>query len=275
MSVWSSARSFLDRLTLVENVPPGHTISVISGKGGVGKTTVSLGLAAAAAANGLNVLAVDIDPQGSLSSCMTDLIPDESVLETLRRGGSLADFALPSVWTGFDGEVDFVFAGRDLISVDGPADFARRPLLPSRFGDLSDYDLMIIDGPANLGRLSLEVISAADSVLVVAEPSLFSLRGADDAVEFIEEARGRGVTHPSQVTVLLNDVDEALEEDAYRLREARRNHKNALSKVVVPHSKVLYEAAGAGVTAHQWTGTEAQEIADLFEKLLAELTDIQ
>lgn len=273
MSVWSSARSFLDRLSASENQPPGHTISVISGKGGVGKTTVSLGLAAAAAANGLRVLAVDIDPQGSLSSCMTDVIPDESVLEALRRGGSLADFALPSVWKGFDGDIEFVFAGRDLITLDGPADFSRQPVLPTRFGDLADYDLMIIDGPANLGRLAMEVIAPADSVLVVAEPSLFSLRGADDAIEFIDLARSKGMTHPSQVAVVLNDVDESMEEDAYRLREARRNHKKSLSKTVIPHSKVLYEAAGAGVTAHQWTGSEATRIAELFEQLLAELTE--
>lgn len=273
MSVWSSARSFLDRLTLATNEPAGHTISVISGKGGVGKTTVSMGLAAAAAANGLSVLAVDIDPQGSLSSCMTDIIPDDTVLEALRRGGSLADFALPSEWQGFDGEVDYVYAGRDLISLDGPIDFDRAPILTSRMGDLSDYDLMIIDGPANLGRLSLEVIAPANSIVVVAEPSLFSLRGADDAVDFVAQAKARGLTYPNMVKVVLNDVDESFEEDMYRVREAKRDHKKAIAKVSIPHSKVLYEAAGAGVTAHQWTGSEAEEIAGLFEKLLAELTE--
>lgn len=273
MSVWSSARSFLDRLSSAQNEAPGHTISVISGKGGVGKTTVSMGLAAAAAANGLSVLAVDIDPQGSLSSCMTDVIPDETVLEALRRGGSLADFALPSEWKGFDGEVDYVFAGRDLITLDGPIDFDRAPLLTSRMGDLSDYDVMIIDGPANLGRLSLEVIAPADSIVVVAEPSLFSLRGADDAVDFISDATSHGLTHPSLVRVVLNDVEESSEEDMYRVREAKRDHKKAVAKTLIPHSKVLYEAAGAGVTAHQWTGSEAAEIAALFEKLLAELTE--
>lgn len=272
MSFWNDAKSFLDRALTPETNPAGHTISVISGKGGVGKTTVSMGLAAAAAANGLRVLAVDIDPQGSLSSCMTDLIPDDTVLEALRRGGSLADFALPSVWKGFDGEVDFVYAGRDLIKIDGPADFTRRPVLPHRLGDLSDYDVMIIDGPANLGRLALEVIAPADSVVVVAEPTFFSLRGADDAVQFVESAMVNGVCSPDAVRVVLNNAGQFVDEDEYRAREAKRNHKKALSKTVIPHSGVLYEAAGAGVTAHQWAGTEAQEIATLFEQLFAEIT---
>lgn len=273
MSVWSSARSFLDRLTFTTNESPGHTISVISGKGGVGKTTVSMGLAAAAAANGLDVLVVDIDPQGSLSSCMTDVIPDETVLEALRRGGSLADFALESDWKGFDGRVDYVFAGRDLITLDGPIDFDRAPLLPSRLGDLSDYDVMIIDGPANLGRLSLEVIAPANSIVVVAEPSLFSLRGADDAIDFITEAKIHGHTHPGLVRVVLNDVDESMQEVVYRVREAKRDHQKRMAKTIIPHSKVLYEAAGAGVTAHQWTGQEAEEVAELFEQLFSELTE--
>lgn len=272
MSFWSETRSFLERFSSAANVPAGHTISVISGKGGVGKTTVSLGLAAAAAANGLSVLAVDIDPQGSLSSCMTDLVPDESVMGALRHRGNLADLALRSAWKGFDGIVDYVYAGRDLIRIDGGPDFSRPPVLPLRLGDLSEYDLMIIDGPANLGQLALEVIAPADAVVVVAEPSFFSLRGADEAMEFVAHARALAHSVPDKVRVVLNNVDEESEEVNYRVREARRNHKRLVSKTVIPASTVLYEAAGAGVTAHQWTGKEAEELAARFEALLAELT---
>lgn len=272
MSLWSETRSFLERFSSAPNRPPRHTISIISGKGGVGKTTVSMGLAAAAAANGLNVLAVDIDPQGSLSSCLTNAIPDESVMGALRYRGNLADLALPSAWKGFDGDVDFVYAGRELIAIDGRADFSRPPVLSIRLGDLSDYDVMIIDGPANLGQLALEVIAPANSVAVVAEPSFFSLRGADDAMAFIQDARSLGLASPEHVRVVLNNVVEGSEEAEYRVREATRNHRRNVAKTVIPSSTVLYEAAGAGVSAHQWSGEEAAHIAARFEELLAELT---
>jgi cellulose biosynthesis protein BcsQ len=248
-----------------------RTITVLSGKGGVGKTTTLLGLAGAAEENGLRVLLIDLDPQGSLTLAALDRSNTPTVREAF-NGKKLSQLSTPAVWKEYRGSVDIVPASRALAEVEGYVEpKTGTPRLTAQIGDLSSYDIVLIDAPATLNALTFEAIALANTVLVVAEPTLFSLRSASDAINFALAARRARAGFVRKVFVALNKVD-GTEESAYRVREIKRMFPNLVLKAFVESSQAINEASGSGLPVHAMPGVKARRSADQFNELLDELT---
>jgi cellulose biosynthesis protein BcsQ len=166
----------------------GSTVAVLNQKGGVGKTTVTLGLASAALAAGELVLVVDLDPLGA-ATWHLGLDPDTvtfsaaEVLAAARPGGA-SGAIVKSRWAA---SVHLLPASSRLVAHDGIgasiADLER--LATALDGVAEHYAAVLLDCGPHLGALTMGALTAADNALVVVDPSEFGLRGIAPAVELV------------------------------------------------------------------------------------------
>lgn len=253
-----------------DNILPANSIAILSGKGGVGKTTTLLGLAGAAANRGMKVLLVDLDPQGSLTLAAVERSITHSSLDAF-YGKKLASLSQPVAWKEWPGKVHIVAANRALSRVETyvePALASYR--LVQSLGDLSSYDLLLIDAPAALSSLTFDAIGIAKQVLVVAEPTLFSLKSASEAVEFSLSAPQLADSNLRAVKVLLNKVDRSAE-STFRIKELRSMYPKLVVKSQISLSDAIIESNSEGIPVQVIRGVEASIAADEFDGLLKEL----
>ena len=157
-------------------------IAILSQKGGTGKTTTVRTLADAFRRAGLEVLAVDLDPQGNLSDyfdvpadaepTMGDVLAGRATASAAVRDGIIpANLALA--------EAELMLAGR----------MGRELTLRKALKDVEDdYDVILIDCPPSLGLLTVNALVAADHALLSSEAQYFALQGVEQALEVIDRA---------------------------------------------------------------------------------------
>jgi chromosome partitioning protein len=179
----------------------GETITVLSQKGGTGKTTTVRTLTDVLRRCGLRVLAVDLDPQGNLSDYF-DLPPDVApTIADVLAGRSPAGAAV---------HTDIVPANLALAETElmlggkmGRELTLRRALAPLQ----DQYDLILVDCPPSLGLLTVNGLVAADRALITAEAQYFALQGVEQAMELIDIARDSLNPSLEVVGILLNLAD--------------------------------------------------------------------
>ena len=246
-----------------------RVVSVVSLKGGVGKTSVTLGLAGAAWDRGLKTLVVDLDPQRNATTVLdpaevrftsTDLLADPGA-------GLLPQAMVPSGWgpevlvVAADGLLERynAYAGRD-------ATLHLRIALSG----LADVDLVLIDSPPSLGGLTRNALAAADFALVVAEPSLFALQGARAALEAVEAVRADNLRlRPGGIVV--NKLRELTVEHRFRMEELRAAYGGLVLRPAIPDRTAIQQAEGACVPVQAWRSDGAREASIAFDELLSQL----
>lgn len=163
--------------------PRPRVLAISNQKGGEGKTTTAVNLAASLAAGEKRVLLVDLDPQANASSSVG--YPRGSVqkgsYELLLSGAPLADVVRPTelstLWV-IPASADLAGAEVELVNVEGRESVLRRALAPLAQGALDlDLDFVILDCPPSLGLLTINALVAADRVIIPMQAKYFSLEG--------------------------------------------------------------------------------------------------
>ena len=150
-------------------------IAVANQKGGVGKTTTAVNLACCLAARGQRVLLCDLEPQGNSSSGLgQEAAPGKSVYEMLTEGVKASDCIRPTKWCAvLPSDINLAAAEIEL-----SARSRREYILKDALAAVStEYDYIFIDCPPSLGLLTLNALTAADSVLVPMQCEYFALEG--------------------------------------------------------------------------------------------------
>jgi chromosome partitioning protein len=153
----------------------GQVIALANQKGGVAKTTTTLNLGVALAERGKRVLAVDLDPQSNLTMSQ-GIDPDDlerSMFDVLVHKMPLEDIIVPREIDLAVSSIDLAGAELAMSSMIGRERALQKALLPLR----STYDYMLIDTPPSLGLLTINALTAADSVIVPVQCEYLSLRG--------------------------------------------------------------------------------------------------
>lgn len=248
-------------------------VSVVSLKGGVGKTSVVLGLAGAAWERGLHALVVDLDPQANASTVLDPAevrFTSNDVLADARNG-VLADAVVRSGWGP---EVDVVAAERALEHRNRDVDAGGRDgalRLRIAMEGLTGYDLVLVDSPPSLGALTKNALAASHRAVVVTEPTLFALHGAQQALDAVHVVQSGYNLRLRAAGIVVNRVRANQNEHAFRLQELSDAYGDLLLTPPLPDRAAVQQAQGAYVPVQAWRSAGAREVAEIYDDYLEHL----
>lgn len=254
-----------------------QVLSISALKGGVGKTTVTLGLASAAMQRGLRTLVVDLDPQGNASHGL-GVVGDynSSVAEIISKPkhSVILKGTLASTWAkGQTGRLDVMVSQPRLLklNITNPS-FKKLWNLEEALSKVeADYDLVLIDTPPNINALTRMAWVASDRVMLVTEPTIYSLLGIDTALKAFTQLRKEVNRQVALFGIVINRLRPSLAEHQYRINELEEHYADKLSDVVIEEKSSLSQAQGAGRSIHSWPGQAAAKLAGAFDQLLEEV----
>jgi chromosome partitioning protein len=240
-----------------------HVIAIANQKGGVGKTTTAINLGASLAVAEKRTLVVDIDPQGNASSGLgiKDRASRPTIYDVLMGNSSMAEAIVEGVHLP---SLDVVPSTRDLVGaeIELVSTPNRESILRDAIRQVRDqYDYVLVDCPPSLGLLTLNTLTAADSVLIPIQCEFYALEGLSQLLNTVRLVQ-RGLNPDLDIEgVLLTMFDRRLNLSRQVAEEARDYFGDKVYESTIPRNVRLAEAPSFGQPIIQYdvlsSGAEA------------------
>jgi chromosome partitioning protein len=241
-------------------------MTIANQKGGVGKTTTAVNLAAALALHGSRVLVMDLDPQGNASTALS--VPHTSgtpsIYNVLIEDLSLADIVrpvteLPNVWCA-PATIDLAGAEIELVPM-----VARESRLVRAVAgyDATGLDYILLDCPPSLGLLTVNALVAAAEVLIPIQCEYYALEGLEQLLRTVDLVRGHLNEHLELSTILLTMYDARTRLASQVADDVRGHFGPVVLNSVIPRSVRVSEAPSYGQSVITYDGTSSGSLAYL------------
>ena len=249
----------------------GRVIAVANQKGGVGKTTTAINLSACLAEKGQKVLAIDMDPQGNMTSGLgIDKDEVEKNIYDLMIGQAGVDEVLQKeAIENLDvipTSIDLSAAEIELIGVDDKEFIIRNAVQPIK----DDYDYIIIDCPPSLSMLTINAMTTADSVLVPIQCEYYALEGLSQLIHTVELVKERLNPVLEIEGVVFTMYDARTNLSLQVVENVKSNLEQNIYKTIIPRNVRLAEAPSYGqpITLYDPRSTGAEAYRLLAEEVI-------
>jgi chromosome partitioning protein len=228
---------------------PGRVIAIANQKGGVGKTTTVINLAACLARRRQRLLVVDLDPQANATSGLgLPQIPGASLYKVLLGEGSILDLVRPAPIKGIDvvpSEIDLAGCEVEVARLDRYLHCLQDALQPAL--ETGRYDYVLVDCPPSLGVLTMNALAASDAIVIPMQCEYYALEGLSVISRLVQQLREAGANRHLEIEGILMTMYDSrtrLSEDV--VAEVRKHFGDLVYKTVIPRNVRLSEAPSFG-----------------------------
>lgn len=254
----------------------GKIIGICNQKGGTGKTTTAINLASYLGLSGKKTLIIDMDPQGNATSGMGFPADDKhSIYDVISGNISIAESIYPTQWKGLSiipSHISLTGGEIELVNVQNRESRLREELAKVK----ETFPYIIIDAPPSLGLLTVNVLVAADSVLVPIQCEYYALEGVSKLLHTTELIKERLNSNLDIEGILLTMADFRTRLTLQVIEEVRKFFKEKTFNTIIPRNIKLAEAPSFGKPIHFYDSfcVGAKAYLNLAEEILKEKINI-
>lgn len=248
----------------------GRIIAIANQKGGVGKTTTAINLSACLAEKGQKVLAVDIDPQGNMTSGLglEKEAVDKTIYDLMIGEATIEDVIYKEVIENLDilpTDINLSGAEIELIGTDNKEFIIRNEVHKVK----EEYDFIIIDCPPSLSVLTINAMTTADTVLVPIQCEYYALEGLSQLIHTIELVKERLNPGLEMEGVVFTMYDARTNLSLQVVENVKDNLNQTIYKTIIPRNIRLAEAPSYGMPINKYDSKSTG--ADSYRRLAEEV----